>query len=155
MNLSISFNSINAGWTNCEIFINGERTILTASYLDDALGNLTEATLKIAEGEKIAHAIFAEEPGEYFWEIAKIDDEEIAIEILWFDEWKGIRQSSDKGESVLRFKCSLLTFVRRIIICLSEVLNEYGLEGYKNKWISHEFPLQNYEKLRNILPKLK
>jgi hypothetical protein len=42
-----------------------------------------------------------------------------------------------------------------MIICLSDVLNEYGLEGYKEKWVEHEFPLKVYNELRSALLTLK
>jgi hypothetical protein len=46
--LSISFKLTGAGWAECEIFIDGEVYVITASYLEDALGNLADATLRIA-----------------------------------------------------------------------------------------------------------
>ena len=75
--------------------------------------------------------------------------------VLWFDDWKGLRQSDDKGRVILQFEYSLLAFLRKMITCLSEVLNKYGLEGYKEKWIKYEFPLKSYNELRSILPKIK
>jgi hypothetical protein len=77
------------------------------------------------------------------------------VEILWFTDWKGLGQSDEKGKTILKFESSLLLFVRRMIICLSDVLNEYGLEGYKEKWVEHEFPLKVYNELRSALLTLK
>lgn len=151
MNLSILFKLTGLGWADCFISIDGNSTHLTASYLDDALGNLANATLRIVHGEKLAYAIFAEEPGEYRWEISKIEETEISVMILWFDDWNGLDTIDDKGKVVLQFKCELLIFVRKIIDCLSKVLNEYGLDGYKKKWNMHEFPLSTYNELRNCL----
>ncbi len=155
MSLSISYNLVGAGWAECLISINGNSTVLTASYLENALGNLAEAILRIAQGEKYSYAIFAEEPGEYRWKFSKVNDAEVSVEILEFDDWKGFRQSDDKGKIILKFECSLLTLVRRTIICLSEVLNKHGLDGYAEKWKMHEFPLKDYNKLRDILSTLK
>lgn len=155
MKISISFKLRGVGWADCSVIVNGKEAVLTASYLEDALGNLSEAILRIAEGEKLAYAIFAEEPGEYRWRFTRNNEKDISAEILWFDDWKGLRQSDDKGEIILSFDCSTLVLVRRIIICLSEVLNKYGLDGYKDKWSMHEFPVNNYNSLRNILPTLK
>jgi len=155
MALSISFNLVGAGWAECGISIDNKIIVLTASYLEDALGNIADATLRIAQGEKSAYAIFAEEPGEYRWRLTRINEKEISIEILWFDDWKGFRQSDDKGKVILQFEYPLLAFTRRVITCLSDTLNKYGLEDYKKKWIEHEFPSNTYDELRNILPKIK
>ncbi len=155
MNLSISFKLTGPGWADCNISIDNQLTVLTASYLENALGNLADATLRIAQGENSAYAIFAEEPGEYRWKFTKINDKEISVEILKFDEWRGLQQSDGEGRTIFKFECPLLVFVRRMIICLSEVLSEYGLEGYAEKWMMHEFPLEVYNELRNILPALK
>lgn len=155
MNLSISFKLTGRGWAECLISIDGNLTGLTASYLEDALGNLAKATLRISQGENLAYAIFAEEPGEFRWKISNINGKEISVEILEFDEWKGLRQTDDKGKTILQFECELIIFVRRIINCLSEVLNEHGLDGYKKMWVNHEFPLQTYNDLRSNLQLLK
>ncbi len=155
MNLSISFKLVGPGWADCSVSIDNQLTVLTASYLEDALGNLADATLRIAQGENSAYAIFAEEPGEYRWKFTKINDKEISVAILKFDEWRGLKQSDEKGRIIFKFECPLLVFVRRTIICLSDVLKEYGLEGYAEKWMMHEFPLEVYNELRNILPALK
>ena len=144
-----------AGWAECEISIDDKIYVLTASYLEDALGNLADATLRIAQGEESAYAIFAEEPGEYKWKLQKINEKEVSIEILWFTDWRGLRPSDQEGKTILKFESSLLLFVRRVIICLSDALNEYGLEGYKKRWVEHEFPLKVYNELRSILPTLK
>lgn len=155
MDFSVTYKLIGPGWAECIVLLNRNFTVLTASYLEDALGNLADATLRIAQGEKLTYAIFAEEPGEYRWKFTRIDNEKISVEILEFDEWRGLKQSDEKGKIIFQFECPLLVLVRRIIICLSEVLNEYGLEGYAEKWMMHEFPLKVYNELRNILHDIK
>lgn len=155
MSLSISYKVTGAGWAECVIVADKKSIVLTASYLDDALGNLAEATLSIAEGEKLAYAVFAEEPGEFRWKISKTNDKEVLVEILEFDDWEDFRQTDEKGKVIFEFECELLQFVRKIITCLSEVLNENGLEGYIKKWLMHEFPLKTYNELRNSLQKLR
>jgi hypothetical protein len=155
MSLSISFKLTGRGWADCNILIDNQLTVLTASYLDNALGNLAEATLRIAQGEELAYAVFAEEPGEYLWKLREINESDLSVEILWLDDWKPNEYSDQKGNLVLQFECLKIQFIRRIIICLSDTLNEYGLEGYKNEWVSNEFPLEVYNKLREILPELK
>lgn len=155
MNLSISFKLTGLGWAECLISIDGNSTVLTASYLDDALGNLANASLRIILGEKLAYAIFAEEPGEYRWKILKINENEVSIEILWFEDWNCLSKTDDNGKPILQFRCELILFIRKIIDCLSKVLNEYGLEGYAKTWNMHEFPLKTYQEIKNNLPKLK
>jgi hypothetical protein len=76
MNLSISFKLIGPGWADCNVSIGNQFIASTASYLEDALGNLADATLRIAQGENSAYAIFAEEPSEYRWKFTKINDQE-------------------------------------------------------------------------------
>ena len=155
MRPNISYKLIGPGWADCLIVHGDESKSLSASYLEDAQGNLAEATLRIARGEKLAYAIFAEEPGEYRWKLSRKESDQITVEILWFEEWNSLRVSDDKGNPYFSFECSKMEFVRCVIDCLSDVLREYGSDGYAVKWILHEFPSDKYEKLRKVLPSLK
>lgn len=156
MNLAISFNLVGKGWAVCAISLNGEKFFLNTSFLEDALGNLAKATLRIVQGEKLTFATFLEEPDEYIveyrWKLSSINDNEILVEILWFDEWK-VGEIEREGKPILHFRCEQLFFAKKIIKCLDEVLDENGLEGYKQMCIGHEFPFNAYNELKSIYQK--
>lgn len=153
MNLAISYNLVGKGWAICLLSLNGEKFFLNTSFLEDALGNLAKATLRIVKGEKFASASFLEEPDEsiveYRWNISSINKKEILVEILWFDEWK-VNEPGKAGKTILQFRCEQLFFAKKIIKCLDEVLEENGLEGYKEKCLGHQFPFNEYIELKSF-----
>lgn len=155
MKLSISYKLVGSGWAECDIFVDGKTVTITASYLGDAFGEITRATLEIAKGAKLQYAIFPEEPGEFRWKLVRKRGKDLEVEILWFEEWNFFRKEDEKGKRILEFECSIEQFVRRIVICLSEVLNNYGVEGYKEMWVEHGFPMKDYEELRKVLTEIK
>ncbi len=157
MNLAISFNLVGKGWAVCVISLNEEKFFLNTSFLEDALGNLAEATLELVKGEKMTFATFLEEPDEfiveYRWKLSSINDNEILVEILWFDEWREADEIEREGKTILHFRCEQLFFAKKIIKCLDEVLDENGLEGYKKMCLGREFPFNAYNELKSIYQK--
>jgi hypothetical protein len=37
-----------------------------------------------------------------------------------------------------------------VVQALDLLLKQYGLEGYKEKWVNHDFPMENYLKLKGL-----
>ena len=38
---------------------------------------------------------------------------------------------------------------------LNNLFKEYGIKGYKQKWINHDFPLEELDKLKLLIKKEK
>ena len=131
------------GWASCRVAINEKSTKVTASYLSDGLGELADAIRHISAGGETAKCSFDEEPGEYRWIFNKLINQRIRIVLLFFDElWGG--KPDTEGQLLVDELCDLRELDIATKIMLENVLLENGLDGYKEKWSEHDFPLDSY-----------
>jgi hypothetical protein len=38
-----------------------------------------------------------------------------------------------------------------VLSCLHSLLDEHGVEGYKQRWVNHDFPIEEFERLQNLV----
>lgn len=138
-----------AGWSAAHISDGINAADLSASYLDDALGDLTAAVVLLMQGADEQTVSWAEEPGEYRWNLER-RDQRLYITIRWFDELWG-HQPDAAGKVVFAAQCPLEEFAAEMRDELAQILSTYGLAGYKENWIEHDFPLDEYEKLKELI----
>ncbi len=87
---SFSYQLGTAGWSTAAVS-DGERTVaLTASYLSDALGDLTRAVIALLRGAEQATLTWHEEPGVTAWRFERQGDD-VDMRITQFDNWSGSR----------------------------------------------------------------
>jgi hypothetical protein len=154
MSIYLKYNLFSSGWSECMINIDEQNVTITASYLDDALGSLASAVVRIVEGISDSTASFAEEPGEYRWRFFKKEPDRLIVRIIQFDELWG-HKPDEQGKVIFEAKCRLRTFAGAVVSMLQSVLNNYGIDGYKDKWAAHDFPLMTYNRLIETLEKSK
>lgn len=70
-----------AGWSEALLTIGAASTRLSASYLDDALGDLIAAAVLAPGAESTIRVSWAEEPGEFRWVLDSSGDQ-LAVRIL-------------------------------------------------------------------------
>lgn len=150
MAISVQYNLIGAGWSECIIDIDDQRVHLTASYLSDALADLLDAVAAVVRGVEETTASFTEEPGEYRWRFTRVSQDRLCVRILWFHETWSDRLDKD-GEVILDTECRLRTFAGAVLSASQRVLATHGLEGYREKWVKHEFPVKLQVKLQEAL----
>lgn len=126
------------GWSEARLTIGVASTPLSASYLDDALGDLVRATAALAHAESTVRVSWAEEPGEFRWVLNRSGDE-LSVRVLWFDSSWG-PDPDEKGKVLLNATCSIDAFQSAIALGARAVLEEWGEAGYRAKWIEHDFP---------------
>lgn len=150
MGVSVAYNLTGTGWSECFITIGDQSAHVTASYLDDALGDLLRAVVGLMEGVQEITASFAEEPGEYRWGFQRTRPDKVKVRILMFDElWSNL--PDEDGKVIMDAECRLRTFAGAVLSASQRVLEEHGIEGYKNQWVEHEFPLQLQARLNYLL----
>ena len=123
---------------------------MTASYLSHALESLLQGTIDILQGYPKATVLFDEEPGEYRWLFTRINEQQIKVKILWFDELWG-NEPDENGQVIFEANCRLRTFAGEILSASQKVLSDNGLTGYKNKWHKHDFPGALQNELKQLL----
>lgn len=150
MTVSVDYKLTGAGWAACTIKVDGCECTATASYLSDALGALLAAVNQVLSGEVESRCSFDEEPGEYRWIFSRHEDGRLSIRILLFDDlWSELPDA--QGRTVLFAQCHLREFANSVMSTCSDLLKKYGLRGYEEKWIEHEFPSDEYDRLCQYL----
>jgi hypothetical protein len=127
-----------AGWSEARLTVGGASTPLSASYLDDALGDLIRAAIELPGAQSTVRVSWAEEPGEFRWVLDRAGDQ-LAVRVLWFDSLWG-PDADDMGKVLLNASCPLVAFQGAIAAGAREVLDEWGEDGYQARWIEHDFP---------------
>lgn len=74
-------------------------------------------------GASEAKCSWWQEPGEYRWLFSR-QEEQILIHIVWFDDIAG--WSDEKGKTVLKMECDLLTFAKRLSHQLGQLNYQEG-----------------------------
>lgn len=141
MAISLQYNLIGIGWSECIVEIDDQKAHLTASYLSNALADLLDAVAALVRGADEATASFTEEPGEYRWRLIRVSQERLFVRILWLDDIFSDRQDRD-GKVISEAQCRLRTFAGVVLSASQKVLQTHGLKGYREKWIKHEFPIK-------------
>ena len=139
-----------AGWSECTLIVDDVCVTVTASYLSDALRSLVSAICRMLDGNREATACFDEEPGEFRWRFFRIGDDMVRILILEFDDLWSHKPDSD-GHPIFDVQCRLRTFAGAVYDGCKRLLAELGADGYKAKWIEHDFPDGEVAELRRLL----
>lgn len=117
------------GWSEARLQVGESWVSLTASYLDDALGDLVRGVLALARGAHQARVSWAEEPGEYRW-VLNAQGSSVNVRVLWFDQLWG-SDEDDSGRELLNADCTRHALCCAVVDGAQAVLEEHGLAGYK------------------------
>ncbi len=145
---SFSYELHRAGWSSA-ILSDGEQNVsLVASYISDALGDLTRAVLALLHGAEGATFTWLSEPGVDEWRVARQgDDVDIVVTVFNDDR----RFKARRGEVVFSMRCPLTRLANEVLDELWRLLETVGMDGYKERWQAHDFPLTDYKQLRELL----
>jgi hypothetical protein len=112
---------------------------------------LTAANL-LLKGAPDAKVIAMDEPGEHLIYLQSLDAKTVVIEIRWFKDRASRNMITEKEFEVV-FKChdTILNFSTEIFNTANGILDKHGMEGYKEKWIEHDFPIDKYNRLKSLL----
>ncbi len=150
--IEISYKLVGTGWAECKVTDENKQVTVTASYLSDALGALSEAVLNMMTGVHETRASFDEEPGEYRWVFTRQNDsdDKVHLQIIEFTElWSG--KPDEDGAVIFESSCSADQLGKAMVTCLDAVKDIYGDAGYKEKWVEHEFPSKTHAQLKKYL----
>ena len=121
-----------------------------ASYLHDTLNSIINALIGLLTDRNRVVIPFYDEPGEHQVVIEKIDSTKITIELKWYEDYATEYMiDADKYESLFKEETTLKSFIANGFNSIEKILNENGIDGYKEKW-RHEFPISDYKKLTEL-----
>jgi hypothetical protein len=114
---------------------------------------ITAANL-LLKGAPDAKVIAMDEPGEHLIYLQSSDAIRVAIEIRWFKDWASWDMTTEK-EFEVAFQChdTILNFSTEIFDNAGRILKKHRMEGYKEKWIKHDFPMDEYKRLMSLVKK--
>jgi hypothetical protein len=148
--MELDFHLGGAGWADICVRDGFAMLEMQASYLSDALGDMAQATLHLLRGAREATFAFEDEPGQHRWVLTRGDSDSLCIRIIWFEETYSWRRPED-GTEVFACDCTVMDFAGPVSHMLSLVLADEGIEGYKRRWKSNDFPLGTYHEIRRLL----
>ncbi|QSE99004.1 hypothetical protein [Fulvivirga lutea] len=152
MTVDFFYNLDSAGWADATISEGTDSETMTVSYLHDSLGELTDAMNLLLKGGKESQTIFMSEPGEHLMSLINPKDDLLEIEVRWFKDWASWNMHSKTDyEVVFKRTTSLFDFANKICDNLERIYIKEGIEGYKEKWVEHDFPMNSYLKLKKLL----
>ena len=153
MNVSVfrlDYQVSDAGWAKCRVAFGTEVADMTVSYLHDSLHQLCDVVASIATGASRGTVVFMDEPGEHELQLERFGDSQIAVRVVWFDDWKswGFCSESD-GRLVLRGETTVAHVRGQVYSAARHILESLGPEEYRRRWSRHDFPQASYERLRD------
>jgi len=142
------------GWANGCIEMNSSTVYFATSYITDALNDMLKA-LNALIPEVSLYPVsetqfeWNEEPSGTIWTLSKISDDTLRVQIMSFEDLR----NKKKQVIGLDETGSILEFTRAVVQALDLLLKQHGREGYKEKWINYEFPMNKYLKLKGFTSK--
>ena len=122
--LVFSLQNLHHGWWQAVLSDGTQRATITASSIpEEPLLPLLWAVRLLLLGADESKCIWWEEPGQYRWLFSRTE-KQIQIHIVWFADGRG--WSDEKGKTVVRLKCDLLAFAKRLAHQLSQLEYQEG-----------------------------
>jgi hypothetical protein len=149
MPIAFNYELTGAGWAEATVGIDGSIVRVTASYLSNALDDLLRAVVNVVRGIPKNSFSFLEEPGEYCWQLQCIGEDQLSITITWYEDWQQLRELP--GKVVFERSCRLRTFAGAVYDSSKRLIDHYGKQGYREKWVQHEFPSDRLDELQQAL----
>lgn len=142
--LFIEYNVIGSGWATVRIGNNETSIEISVSYLNDSLKELAKSAIAIKKCvfEKV---VFMDEPGEHILLLNRKNDTRMEYELRWYseyDSWSLINEDNFTLE--LKGEITMVKYVNQVRNILIDILREMNLEEYKERWINHQFPIDEY-----------
>ncbi|PIA78901.1 hypothetical protein BFR04_05105 [Gaetbulibacter sp. 4G1] len=144
---SIEYKITGAGWATVKISNNEKTVTMDVSYLYDSLKELTQSAIDI-KTKQMRKVLFMEEPGEFLLLLNRSDTKIIDYELRWYEDWNEWNLIDENNfKLVLKGETTIAKYINQVKNVLKGILNELTPEEYKEKWINHEFPIEEYKLL--------
>jgi hypothetical protein len=147
--VDFTYRLVGIGWAEATVSDGSSSATLTASYLEDALGELLEAIGTMLEGADEARCSWEEEPGEYRW-VFQGSETDVHLRVLGFADVYS-REPDHRGVVVFETRQPLRDIAEAVANGAQAVLDEYGEDEYLRRWVDFPFPTGHLEMVRERL----
>lgn len=143
----ISYQVDEAGWADLRVSAQPQPLDFSVSFLHDSLGDLAHMGLALQNGATKAKAVFMCEPGEVMLVVTGAKNV-LQYELREYSDWASWGLvAMDDHMVVARGEIQRHELVRNIHEILQRIDVEVGAKQYREMWIAHDFPQQDYESL--------
>lgn len=145
--IEIEYKIVGSGWANGKIGNGKKRVKFAISYLNDSLKELTESAIEIREKD-FKSVVFMEEPGEHVLILNRKEENKIDYELRWYKDWWSWNLIDvNNFESVIKGETTIPKYINQVRNVMIRIMNELGPDEYRKKWVEHDFPIAEFEKL--------
>lgn len=139
-----------AGWATVSV-AQVHSVEMTVSYLHDSLRQLAESAIALERAAKQSKVIFMNEPGEHQLCLTRSGVDELDYQIRWYDDWEswGL-YPTDQYKVVLSGQVSFTRYREQVVRVLHNIYDSIGVDRYKELWVEHDFPMNEYRTLNNL-----
>ena len=142
------------GWSQYVVTMGTQIITRAPSYLTHSLGDLADAAILVALGEKEVRFSFQDEPGEYRWILKDAGTNAKGLELLqvtildFHDSFASV--PDDAGTQLIDGVCAKSQFLINVRSVLREALAVNGEDGYREKTIDYDFPMEQLLELEKL-----
>jgi len=122
---------------------------MRVSYLSDAVRRMLDAAVGLSNGAREVRFGFTDEPGEHECVVTRTSCAEVQVRVLWYKDWTPPGRNT--GDEVFACDSTASEFCQTVFACCKRRLDEYGEDGYEERWTAHEFPTETFERLSRLL----
>ena len=145
--LRFDYKLVGSGWALATLSIGRKSVPMVVSYLNDSLGQLAAAIEALGKRAKTAKATFMAEPGEHQVLFEEATRGNVAIEVIWYADWRSWGMYDGPGKSRLKGTVPLSELHEQVVSVLGKLLARHSAAGYRKQWHEHDFPLAIYRRL--------
>jgi hypothetical protein len=150
---SIQKMTIQSGWFDLTIFDEDKETVLSASYLSDAISDFIDAILLLCEGAKKVSFFWMNEPGETQWSISR-NGKLASIKVVYslYNE----RTMEFDEEVLFNGQVSLVRLAREVLRAMNRLNIEYPKEVYRSVWHKdYAYPEKTVHRLSDAIKTIR
>jgi hypothetical protein len=167
--LTFDYRLRGTGWAGGRLRAGKQQLRFDVSYMPgDALGDLAGALVELidayGEDQEVIDLTTGEgavapddeqqfiwygEPWGYEWSLRLAADLTLRVRVA---AYANVEQSATTApDAVFTAQCPLVAFVRAVVTAMRGLLTKHGLVGYRELWVTAEFPVARYLALKRFL----
>lgn len=144
-----AFKLTGAGWADGNLAIGQKAAGIECSYLSDALADFARAVIALLRGADQAACDWYDEPGTLGWRFTR-QGQRVHVSTIAFQDTFNKRPDGEGTRNELGM-CTMVELATAVRDGMKEVLDTWGLKGYRHTWQLYNFPMAEYKMLDTLV----